>query len=68
MGETSQRPTAAKASVLLTTHKIVIDADDEAHARWLEEALTNDGYRVHREVHRIVQGEDDMIRMEGQRV
>jgi hypothetical protein len=39
---------------LMTTHKVVIDANDEQHARWLEEALTNDGYRVRREVHRLV--------------
>lgn len=39
----------AEARVVLTTHRVVIDADDEAHARWLVQALTNDGYRVHQE-------------------
>lgn len=44
----------AEKRVLMTTHKVVISANDEAHARWLEEALTNDGYRARREVHTMV--------------
>ena len=47
-----------KETVFLTTHKVVVDANDEEHARWLEEALTNDGYRVHREIHSLMQGPD----------
>jgi hypothetical protein len=41
-------------NVLMTTHKVVIDADDETHARFLREALRNDGYRVRCEVRRMV--------------
>jgi len=50
-------PDSNAASVLLTTHKVVIDANDEAHARWLVEALTNDGYRVHLETQRMIERE-----------
>lgn len=41
-----------------TTHKVVIDADNEEHARWLVQALTNDGYRVRHETESIVQNHD----------
>lgn len=52
--------------LLLTTHKVVIDADDEAQADWLLRALTNDGYRVHRETHRLV-SKDGQNTMERER-
>ena len=54
----SEHPVALpspESTTLMTTHKVVIDANDEAHARWLAEALTNDGYSVSRETHRLVQ-------------
>lgn len=40
--------------VIATTHFVRIDAKDEEHAKYLEKALRNDGFRVARGVHRVV--------------
>ena len=59
----------AASRVFLTTHKVVIDANDEEHARDLYERLWNDGYRVHRETHRLVKAPDGVgMMMEVERV
>lgn len=64
------KPDAATKRVFMTTHKIVLDADDEAQARDLYERLWNDGYRVHRETHRLVRVPDGegMLTLEVERV
>lgn len=56
------------ARVYLTTHKVVIDANDEAQAADLYERLHNDGFRVHRERHRLVRNADGKMRPEVERV
>ncbi len=52
------------AVVLMTTHKVVIDANDEDHAKWLAKVLTNDGFRVRREIRRWVSDNAGNVRQE----
>jgi hypothetical protein len=61
-------PTAAQGRVVLTTHKVVIDANDEAHAADLYERLHNDGYRVHREERKLVRDAAGNMTQEVERV
>jgi len=59
---------AANKRVMMTTHKVVIDANDESHAADLYERLWNDGYRVHRETHKLVRLDNGNIGQEVERV
>jgi hypothetical protein len=47
----------------MTTHKVVIDANDHDHAADLYERLRNDGYRVTWERHYFVTDEDGNMRL-----
>lgn len=57
---------ATERGVMLETHKVIIDADDHAHAVRLETMLRNGGCRVHREVHRLVHDDGKTITLERQ--